>query len=148
MSEMLPPDTARLRVILAHLEHQMADHETVGIYLRLQHDAVRAALARAERRAVPRPVISAPKRPPGNRRAPGGGREPDGRPEIGYVVERNSPSDATAGAVIHIAGCARAPQDARTTEREVARKALADDPRFFAACAHCRPDTELGIDVA
>ncbi|MFF3989234.1 hypothetical protein ACFY0B_32210 [Streptomyces sp. NPDC001797] len=30
MSEMLPPDRARLRVILAHLDKQMADHETIA----------------------------------------------------------------------------------------------------------------------
>ncbi|WP_217546427.1 DUF6233 domain-containing protein [Streptomyces sp. GbtcB6] len=142
MSELLPPDPARLRVILAHLDKQMADHETVGTYLRLQHDAVQAALSRAERRAIPKPVISAPKRPTGAR------RETSGQPSTGYVVERNNPRDATAGAVIHAAGCDRAPHDARPAGIEVARKALANDPRFFTACEHCRPDTELGIDVA
>ena len=47
MSE-LPPDPPRLRVILAHLNQQLTANETVGIYLRLQRDAVQNALARAE----------------------------------------------------------------------------------------------------
>lgn len=142
VSEMLPPDPVRLRVILAHLDKQMADHETIGIYLQLQRDAVQAAISRAELRAIPRPAISAPKRPPG---AP---RESSDQPLTGYVVERNDRRDATKGAVIHTADCDRAPHDAPPTETEVARKALANDPRFFTACEHCRPDTALGIDVA
>ncbi|MEV6763475.1 DUF6233 domain-containing protein [Streptomyces sp. NPDC051105] len=142
MSEMLPPDPARLRVILAHLDKQMADHETVGIYLRLQRDAVQAAISRAELRAVSKPVVSAPKRPPGARRDLGG------QPSSGYVVERNNPRDATEGAVIHTAGCARVPHDARPAGIETVREALANDPRFFTACERCRPDTALGIDVA
>ncbi|MDF3142984.1 MULTISPECIES: hypothetical protein [unclassified Streptomyces] len=48
-----PPDPARPRVILAHLDKQLADIETVGVYLCLQRDAVQRALATAER---PRPV--------------------------------------------------------------------------------------------
>ncbi|MFF4307912.1 hypothetical protein [Streptomyces sp. NPDC001601] len=60
----LPPDSPRLRAILAHLDKQIADTETVATYLRLQRHAVLAAISRAELRAVPRPVISAPKRPP------------------------------------------------------------------------------------
>ncbi len=45
MSE-LPPDSPRLRAILAHLDKQLAENETAGIYLRLQRRAVLAVLER------------------------------------------------------------------------------------------------------
>lgn len=51
----LPPDARRLRAILAYLDEQIAGHETVGIYLRLQREAVRAELTRVENRQVPEP---------------------------------------------------------------------------------------------
>ncbi|MFF4897590.1 hypothetical protein [Streptomyces sp. NPDC001068] len=35
-------------MILAHLDKQVADYETVGIYLRLQRDAVQAAILNAD----------------------------------------------------------------------------------------------------
>ncbi|MFF0733085.1 DUF6233 domain-containing protein [Streptomyces chartreusis] len=54
----LPPDARRLRAILAYLDEQIAGHETVGIYLRLQREAVRAALTRVENRQVPEPPKS------------------------------------------------------------------------------------------
>ncbi|MGQ5640515.1 MULTISPECIES: hypothetical protein [unclassified Streptomyces] len=44
-----PPDPPRLRAILAHLEKQLAENETVGIYLCLQRQAVLTALAHTER---------------------------------------------------------------------------------------------------
>ncbi|MGW2705419.1 hypothetical protein [Streptomyces sp. NPDC001340] len=47
MSE-LPPDPPRLRQILAYLDEQLAKTEAIAIYLRLQRDKVKAALARAE----------------------------------------------------------------------------------------------------
>ncbi|AVH56500.1 hypothetical protein C4B68_12785 [Streptomyces dengpaensis] len=56
----LPPDPARLRTILAHLEAQLADEETVVTYLRLQQDAVRHALAVAEARRNRRSAASTP----------------------------------------------------------------------------------------
>ncbi|MFG2963561.1 DUF6233 domain-containing protein [Streptomyces sp. NPDC048288] len=146
MSEMLPPDPARLRVILAHLDQQMTDHEIVGTYLRLQHDAVRAALARAERRAIPRPVISAPKRPPGDRRDPGADRRTHGRPPGSFIAERTA--KASTAALIHTSNCAKGFTSGRPIEAGLARQVLVNDPRGFQACDTCRPDTELGIDVA
>lgn len=44
----LPPDAQRLRAILRRLDQQNAENETVGLYLRLQRDAVFDALTRAE----------------------------------------------------------------------------------------------------
>lgn len=61
----LPPDARRLRAILAYLDEQIAGHETVGIYLRLQREAVRAALTRVESRQGPEPPKSSePPKPP------------------------------------------------------------------------------------
>lgn len=54
----LPPDARRLRAILAYLDEQIAGHETVGIYLRLQREAVRAELTRVESRQIPEPPKS------------------------------------------------------------------------------------------
>ncbi|MEU9149177.1 DUF6233 domain-containing protein [Streptomyces sp. NPDC048417] len=141
MSEMLPPDPARLRVILAHLDKQMADHETLGVYLRLQRDAVQAAIARAERRAIPRPVISAPKRPPAAARG-----EADGRMSTRFIVER--PASASKAALIHTSDCTKGFTSSRPLEPDLARQVLVNDPAGFQACEFCRPDTELGIDVA
>ncbi|MFJ3794968.1 DUF6233 domain-containing protein [Streptomyces sp. NPDC090088] len=145
MSE-LPPDPARLRVILAHLDRQMADHEIVGTYLRLQRDAVQAAIARAERRAMPRPVISVPKRPPGDRRDPGVGRESGGRPQGSFIVERTA--KASAAALVHTSSCTKGFTSGRPIEADLARRVLVNDPRGFQACDTCRPDTALGLDVA
>ncbi|OIK24369.1 hypothetical protein VT52_027560 [Streptomyces malaysiense] len=44
----LPSDPPR-RTILRHLERQIAETETIGIYLRLQRDEVRKALTQAPR---------------------------------------------------------------------------------------------------
>ncbi|MFE5031854.1 hypothetical protein [Streptomyces sp. NPDC056683] len=44
----------RLRVILAHLDKQMADYETIATYLRLQCNAVQAAITQAEAEREPR----------------------------------------------------------------------------------------------
>jgi hypothetical protein len=43
-----PSDPVHLRVVLAYLNKLLADEETVVTYLRLQRDAVRSALVRAE----------------------------------------------------------------------------------------------------
>ncbi|MEU8691191.1 hypothetical protein [Streptomyces sp. NPDC048665] len=45
----LPPDPHRLRVILAFLNGQIADNDTLAAYLRIQRGAVHKALARAGR---------------------------------------------------------------------------------------------------
>ncbi|MER6443535.1 hypothetical protein ABT275_45895, partial [Streptomyces sp. NPDC001185] len=42
MSDM-PPDSARLRAILAHLDRQLADTDTIRTYLRLQREEVQRA---------------------------------------------------------------------------------------------------------
>ncbi|MEU9445956.1 DUF6233 domain-containing protein [Streptomyces sp. NPDC048304] len=140
MSE-LPPDPPRLRAILAYLDRQIAENDTVGRYLRLQHDAVRKALTRAERPAPP------PRRP--SRAVKGGGSLPAFSPaqvRTGYVVQQKRTPTGPEPAFVHLADCSMiegAPHPIRADE---ARAALTDP--IIEPCAFCRPDTELGVDLA
>ncbi|MEU8931740.1 DUF6233 domain-containing protein [Streptomyces sp. NPDC048409] len=152
----LPPDPPRLRAILAHLDRQIADTDTVATYLRLQRSAVLAAISAADRtrRATTPPAAtsvppatfapsppSVPKRPPGPVRREAGGRRP-----TRFLVER--PASATKPAPIHTSGCGKGFTGSKPIDADLARHVLINDPRGFAACHTCRPDTELGIDVA
>ncbi|MFI5814959.1 hypothetical protein ACIA7S_28870 [Streptomyces sp. NPDC051643] len=61
----LPPDPARLRAILAHLDRQLADTDTIRTYLRLQREQVQRALHAAGRpprqsRPQVRPALAPP----------------------------------------------------------------------------------------
>ncbi|WP_189308926.1 DUF6233 domain-containing protein [Streptomyces brasiliensis] len=135
----LPPDPARLRVILAHLERQIAENETVGLYLRLQRDAVVAALADLDR--LPRGRS--------RRVAKGGGSLPGFVPppvQTGYVVQRERTPSEPAPALIHVADCGLVVGACRPIRADEARAALTDST--VEPCPSCRPDTELGIDVA
>ncbi|MCG7203985.1 DUF6233 domain-containing protein [Streptomyces arenae] len=139
MSE-LPPDPARLRVILAHLDKQLADHETIGTYLRLQHAAVQAALDQAEqpppRRRSARPVK-------GGRSLPALAQA---RPETGYIVQQRRTARGPEPAVIHVDDCTMIEGAPHPITPHDARAALTDPN--VTGCDFCRPDTELGIDVA
>ncbi|MEW1773446.1 DUF6233 domain-containing protein [Streptomyces sp. NPDC086777] len=142
MNELPPP---RLRAILAHLDKQPADTETIATYLRLQRSAVLAALSRGERRAIPRPSVAAPKRPPAPA-APASPRESGRSLPARFIVER--PVKPSSGALVHTSACTKGFTSGRPLDAGIARQALVNDPRGFAACTACRPDTELGIDVA
>ncbi|MEU9976412.1 DUF6233 domain-containing protein [Streptomyces sp. NPDC051014] len=164
----LPPDPPRLRAILAHLDRQIADTDTVATYLRLQRSAVLAAISDTDRtrRATTPPAAtshpaatfapsppssqssqssqspqSAPKRPPAPVRREAGSRRP-----TRFLVER--PASATKPAPIHTSGCGKGFTGSKPIDAGLARHVLVNDPRGFAACPTCRPDTELGIDVA
>jgi hypothetical protein len=133
----LPPDPPRLRVILAHLEQQLAETETVGIYLRLQRDAVRQALAATEkapgRRPLPRPqrpALEAPAQQQASR----------------YKVEEKLREGHPLGAAIHVADCAMPQRETRPIEAGLARDALTKDKRFFRACEFCTPEKTLGLE--
>ncbi|KRD21042.1 MULTISPECIES: DUF6233 domain-containing protein [unclassified Streptomyces] len=138
----LPPDPSRLRVILSHLERQMAEHETLAVYLRLQRDAVLAALARSERRP---PRRTAP-------RAKGGGSLPGFTPppapgrDEGFVVQQKRTPDGPEPALIHLAECTMIEAASHRIRPDEARTALAVPN--IEPCGFCRPDTALGIDVA
>ncbi|MGW2684950.1 DUF6233 domain-containing protein [Streptomyces sp. NPDC001414] len=164
----LPPDPPRLRAILAHLDQQIADTDTVATYLRLQRSAVLAAISDADRtrRATPPPAAtsvpsaafappppsppsspSSPSSPSAARRPPAPvRREAGGRRPTRFIVER--PASATKPAPIHTSGCGKGFTGSKPIDADLARHVLINDPRGFTACRTCRPDTELGIDVA
>ncbi|MGW4569470.1 DUF6233 domain-containing protein [Streptomyces sp. NPDC004561] len=137
---LLPPDPRRLRAILAYIEEQLAANETVAVYLRLQRDAVLAALARAER---PQPQ----QRP--KRKVKGGGPLPGFNPppaSTGCVIQQKRTPAGPEPAVVHQADCAMIEGTPHRIRADEARAALTDPT--IEPCAFCRPDTELGIDLA
>ncbi|MFF5015005.1 DUF6233 domain-containing protein [Streptomyces sp. NPDC001165] len=109
----LPSDPPRLREILAYLDEQLAKTEAIAIYLRLQRDKVKAALARAEG--------------PAHQERP---RTPHG-PEPAFI---------------HLAYCTMIEGTPHRIRPDEARAALTD-PKIE-PCRFCRPDTELGTDLA
>lgn len=133
----LPPDPARLRAILAHLEQQLAQNETVGIYLRLQADAVRQALTAAERQAPASRTLPRHQRP---------ALEAPTQPATGYKLEKKLAEGHPLGATIHLADCTMLQRDTRPISADDARTALGKDPKFFQACEFCRPGKTLGLD--
>jgi hypothetical protein len=137
MSE-LPPDAPRLRAILAHLDKQVADHEAVGIYLRLQRQAVQEALARAE---------TPPQRGPGR---PSKGAAPlrsmgisQVQPRPQFVVQQKRTPRGPEPAIIHLGDCSMIEGTPHPISEHDARVSLTDPN--LEACSFCRPDTELGI---
>ncbi|MER5444780.1 DUF6233 domain-containing protein [Streptomyces sp. NPDC002764] len=134
----LPPDAPRLRAILAFLEERISDHQAVGVYLRLQRDAVREALARAE---GGRPAEGDGNGPPRRRRpdAPDRG----GRRSTGFVVQQKRTPDGPEPAMIHTDDCTMIDGPAHPVRGREARAALTEPD--IAPCTFCRPDTELGV---
>lgn len=168
----LPPDARRLRAILAYLDEQIAGHETVGIYLRLQREAVRAALTRAEKRQVPEapnssqpsessrsPMSSQPSE--SSRRSMSSQRSKSSRARqkpaalspfapsremrqsTGFVVQQKRTPNGPEPAVIHTGDCTMIEGTPHRIGDHDARAALTDPN--IEPCAFCRPDSELGI---
>ncbi|MFG2277543.1 DUF6233 domain-containing protein [Streptomyces asoensis] len=138
MSE-LPPDPPRLRAILAHLDQQLADTETIGTYLRLQRAAVEAALTRAEHPPARRPG-------PRAKGATGLPALPPTPIRSGFVVQQKRTPRGPEPATVHLSDCTMIEGTPTPIGDHDARAALTDPN--IAACAFCRPDTELGIDIA
>ncbi|MER5546480.1 DUF6233 domain-containing protein [Streptomyces sp. NPDC001233] len=136
----LPPDPHRLRAILAFLNEQIADNDTLATYLRIQRDAVRDALARAERPAQQQPSARGVK---GSRSLPGFSAAPT---KTGYVVQQKRTPHGPEPAFIHLSDCAMIEGTPHRIRADEARAALTD-PNIV-PCTFCRPDTELGIDLA
>ncbi|MFE7276017.1 DUF6233 domain-containing protein [Streptomyces sp. NPDC057623] len=136
----LPPDPRRLRAILAFLEDRIAENETVGIYLRLQSDAVRAALAGTEE--LPRSPRARPEPPRRHRPTPSPDRGTDRRPSS-FVVQQKRTPDGPEPALIHTTACTMTEGTAHPIRTHEARVALTDPN--IEPCAFCRPDNELGI---
>ncbi|MEU2623026.1 DUF6233 domain-containing protein [Streptomyces sp. NPDC007157] len=142
----LPPDTPRLRAILAHLDKQIADTDTVATYLRLQRGAVLAAISRADHTSIPRPATSAPTQQPHQPQRSQPTDRASAQP-VGLVIEEQRKAGRPTGGMIHTATC-MPHMKLRPITPEVARQVLAKDDQFFTPCPLCRPDTELDIDVA
>ncbi|WP_329545550.1 DUF6233 domain-containing protein [Streptomyces sp. NBC_01356] len=129
MSE-LPPDPPRLRAILAHLEQQLANTETIRTYLRLQRDEVQAALAAADR--------------PTRTRAPSPTRPPT-RASTGYVLERKIRTNHPMPPLVHVADCTMPRRRTEPITAEKVREALTNpaDPPSMEECVFCRPSAQL-----
>lgn len=142
----LPPDPQRLRAILTHLEQQLATTEAVGIYLRLQRDAVQQALASAERRNAPRPSAPAPS---GRPQPPQWATRMKLRPGS-YMLEPKISPDHPRPALVHIGGCNRIERVERTSEITVreAELALTQAVVGAEACPYCRPEGTLDLDIS
>ncbi|MGW9025078.1 DUF6233 domain-containing protein [Streptomyces sp. NPDC055722] len=144
MSE-LSHDPPRLRAILAYLERQLGDNETVGIYLRMQRDAVCQALAGTEQPA-PEPA-PARKRPARNvqprplhtftARAVGNGGS------TGFTVEQRTQAVGPERVLIHVDDCLHAGAT-WPIDPHGARASLLEG---LEACPFCRPDGELEIET-
>ncbi|MFJ9818820.1 DUF6233 domain-containing protein [Streptomyces sp. NPDC101151] len=140
MSE-LPPDPTRLRAILAYLDSRVADNETVGVYLRLQREAAREALAAAERQAASSPQRrSRPRRP-----VPPLATQPDsGEPRAtGFVVEPKKHPKHPQPALYHLADCAMPRRKTSRVTPDQIRIALRDPLGYLAPCEVCAPDKRL-----
>jgi hypothetical protein len=137
MSE-LPQDPPRLRAILAHLNQQITDHETVGIYLQLQRKAVQEALARAEappeRRSGRLAKGAAPLRSMGVAQV---------HPRPQFVVQQKRTPRGPEPAIVHLGDCSMIEGTPHPISEHDARVSLTDPN--LEACGFCRPDTELGI---
>jgi hypothetical protein len=141
----LPPDRARLRIILEHLDKQVLDNETIGIYLRIQRDAVRQALARAEGepqwRQQSQPAHPRQRRPGA---LPAFASSRPGEASTSFTVERQPRALGPEPARIHTGDCPHGGVKHPISAQD-ARAALLDP--MVEACQFCCPDTELGIDL-
>ncbi|WP_393072309.1 DUF6233 domain-containing protein [Streptomyces sp. LN704] len=133
----LPPDPARLRAILAHLDRQLADTDTIRTYLRLQRDEVQRALHAAGRPSRPprpqlRPALVPPPFPV--ERSPNG---PTGSGN-GYMLEMKRHPKDPQPAVLHVDSCTRASR--KTSPISAAQFHVAvRDTEYIKTCSFCRP---------
>jgi hypothetical protein len=132
----LPPDPARLRAILRHVEVQIAENETVHTYLDIQRNRILDALRTAEGTTARRRPEEAPgPRPPERRSAPS---------STGFTLGRTRSPDGPVPASVHTSGCKFAGPLTVAMSAMDARVALVDGQ--LEVCDFCRPDTELGTD--
>ncbi|MFD8421790.1 DUF6233 domain-containing protein [Streptomyces sp. NPDC059466] len=134
----LPPDPARLRAILAHLDRQLADAETISTYLRLQREEVQRALQAAGRPPRPprpqlRPALAPPPSP--------AERSPNGptRAGDGYMLENKRHPKDPEPAVLHVDSCAKASRKTSPISAAQFRIAIRDT-QYIKTCSFCRPE--------
>ncbi|MEV5986824.1 DUF6233 domain-containing protein [Streptomyces sp. NPDC052051] len=142
----LPPDAPRLRAILRHLEEQIADNETLGVYLRLQRDAVRAALTRAEAAAARTPTerVTAGRVTAGQVAV---GQVATEHVGTGYVIEPKPYPQHPKPALIHRADCTAPRRATMPVAPEQAQLGLRKDAKHIAACEVCAPETPTTPEI-
>ncbi|MCI3271416.1 DUF6233 domain-containing protein [Streptomyces cylindrosporus] len=139
----LPPDPPRLPAILAFLDKQLAEEEAVVIYLRLQADAVRRALAVAEAGQPVKAGTPQPRHAAVRPTALGPSPTRSERGSTGFMIEQRRTPDGPIEAKVHMDDCQMTAYLTHPVKPQEARLALTDAQ--LDACAFCRPDTELGI---
>ncbi|MER6567021.1 DUF6233 domain-containing protein [Streptomyces sp. NPDC001093] len=128
------------------MDEQLAKTETVAIYLRLQRDKVKMTLARAEGPAEPERPWQ-PERRMGKVKGDGPLAGFTAPPvETGYVVQQKRTPHGSEPAFIHLADCSMIEGTRHRIRPDEARAALTDPN--IEPCQFCRPDTELGTDLA
>jgi len=144
----LPPDAARLRVLLRWLEDRIADNDTVGLYLRLQRDTVQKALDGAQDGTEDGqgrlPEVGSSGRASAAAAIPPAAADPR-RPGKPFRLERTKTEHGPLPTAVHTADCHMAGDLAHAVNAVEARLALTDSG--LPACQFCRPDTELGLDA-
>ncbi|MFG3585158.1 DUF6233 domain-containing protein [Streptomyces sp. NPDC047990] len=147
MSE-LPPDPPRLRAILAHLDKQLADTDTVRMYLQLQRQQVQHALDAAGR-APDRGTRQAPRRAPelpsaGPTARPLNGPTGDGS---GFMLEQKKHPTHPNPATLHVDSCTMATQKTLALNGGELQAALREG-EDVAPCEFCRPQSKIGDAIA
>ncbi|MFE9127116.1 DUF6233 domain-containing protein [Streptomyces sp. NPDC007148] len=146
----LPPDPERLRVLLAWLTERREENETVGIWLRLQRDAVERALDEAEGgTAAEKPALQPEPQPEPAPERPSRGIRPlhtftqragGGSGGSSFLLEYRA-QGVGERVIVHADDCDSA-GDGKPIGAHDAQAAIVGGA---AACAFCQPDIELGI---
>jgi hypothetical protein len=134
----LPPDAPRLRAILQYLDQQAADNEVVGIYLRLQRDAVRTALAKAEAQQPRQQTQPRPPRPPLTQLP----TYAQGLLPARFKVVQRETDDGVVLVSLHQGDCDIDAGPTQWVDAHDAAVALSDG---MAGCVYCRPYELLGL---
>lgn len=132
MSE-LPPDPARLRLILQYLEEAVAENATVHVYLDIQRNMVIDALKAAEgEKGGTSPAPTAP----ANRKA---------KTTSGFKIDRARTPNGPVPTSVHLGDCHMVSSLSRSMSAHEARAALVDEQ--LEECVFCRPGALLGVDI-
>ncbi|MFF2383788.1 DUF6233 domain-containing protein [Streptomyces sp. NPDC058108] len=147
MSE-LPPDPPRLRAILAHLDRQLAETDTVRMYLQLQRQQVQRALDTAGRTPARGPRQQsgrAPELPPAApAMRPLSGPTGDGS---GFMLEMKKHPTHPNPAILHVDSCTMASQKTFALGAGELQAALREG-EDVAPCEFCRPQNKIDEAIA